>query len=173
LSGVVKERGQRMGGDMSVEELQRYLHSQIPLSRSMALEVMEIGPGRIVLEAPLGPNTNHRSTAFGGSVSTLATLAGWSTVYTRLHAEGRRAHTVIQRSSIEYITPVRTRFRAICEGVDERGWNRLLRALDRRGMGRARVAVRVEAAGVVVARFEGAYVAISSDEDVEGSLGEG
>lgn len=171
MSGTLKKREKPKGGATSVEELQRYLQSRIPLSRSMALEVVEVGSSRIVLAAPLGPNTNHRSTAFGGSVSTLATLAGWSIVHTRLRAEGRRVHTVIQRSSIEYLSPVRTRFRAICEGVDEHGWSRLLRALDRRGMGRVRVSVHVEADGLVAARFEGAYVAISSEKHVGGWIG--
>lgn len=145
------------------EALQRYLYEQIPLSRAMGMEVVELGADRVVLEAPLEPNTNHRSTAFGGSVTALATLAGWAMLHRRLQAEGRSVHLVIQRGSMDYLLPVATPFRAVCDEVDPHEWSRLVRALDRGGKGRARVDVRVEAAGATAAHFEGAYVAIRRD----------
>jgi thioesterase domain-containing protein len=145
------------------EALERYLYEQIPLSGAMGTAVVDPGPERVVLEAPLEPNTNHRSTAFGGSVSALATLAGWALVHRRLRADARVAQVVIQRGSMEYLLPVSTSFRAICEEIDPAEWSRLTRALDRSGKGRARVDVRVEAAGTTVGRFEGVYVAIRRD----------
>lgn len=145
------------------EALQRYLYEQIPLSRAMGMEVVELGPDRVVLEAPLEPNTNHRSTAFGGSVSALATLAGWAMLHRRLRAESRSVQLVIQRGSMDYLLPVTTPFRAVCDEIDPHEWSRLVRALDRAGRGRARVDVRVEAAGATAGHFEGAYVAIRRD----------
>lgn len=145
---------------MTAAELQAYLHREIPVSEAMGVVVMEPGPERVVLEAPLEPNTNHRSTAFGGSVSTLATLAGWALIHRRLREAGNPAQVVIQSGATEYLHPVHTGFRATCSGVDEGEWRRLVRTLDRSGMGRARVHVEVEADGEVVARFEGAYVAL-------------
>lgn len=145
---------------MTAAELQAYLHREIPVSEAMGVVVMEPGPERVVLEAPLEPNTNHRSTAFGGSVSTLATLAGWALIHRRLREAGNPAQVVIQSGATEYLHPVHTSFRATCHGVDEGEWRRLVRTLERSGMGRARVHVDVEAEGEVVARFEGAYVAL-------------
>ena len=151
---------------MTADELQAYLHREIPLSEAMDVTVVDPGPDTVVLTAPLAPNTNHRDTAFGGSVSTLATLAGWALVHRRLAESGRRSQVVIQWGSTEYLHPVSSDFTATCDGMDDTEWRRLTRTLDRRGMGRARVEVEVEvtAGGRVVARFQGAFVALAREE---------
>jgi thioesterase domain-containing protein len=69
---------------MSPATLQAYLHEHIPLTRALAVEVVEVGLQRVQLAAPLAPNRNHRQTAFGGSVASLAMLAGWSWLHARL-----------------------------------------------------------------------------------------
>ncbi|MDX1495050.1 MAG: YiiD C-terminal domain-containing protein [Longimicrobiales bacterium] len=145
---------------MTADELRSYLYREIPLSRAMEMDVVEPGPGRVVLSAPLEPNTNHRSTAFGGSVTALATLAGWVAVHSRLREEGRKAQVVIQRGTMEYLLPVTRPFRAVCSAVDDDEWRRLRRTLDRSGKGRARLDVHIEVDGGTVGRFEGTYVAI-------------
>ncbi len=154
---------------MTPHELREYLYEHIPLARAMAVDVVESGPEPVILTAPLGPNTNHRSTAFGGSVSTLATLAGWSAVHRRLVTEGREAQVVIQSGTTDYVLPVREDFRAVCEGIEPSQWDRLRRSFDRSGKGRAVVEVRVEVGGRRVARFEGAYVAIRRTPETDGS----
>lgn len=148
---------------MTPADLRDYLYENIPLARAMEVDVEVAGPEPVVLTAPLEPNTNHRSTAFGGSVSTLATLAGWAAVHGRLAGEGRTAQVVIQSGTTDYVLPVRGAFRAVCDGIEPAQWLRLKRAFDRSGKGRAVVEVRVEVDGRSVARFEGAYVAIRLD----------
>lgn len=141
-------------------ELKAYLYENIPLARAMEVEVEAAGPEPVILTAPLAPNTNHRSTAFGGSVSALATLAGWAAVHGRLAAEGRPSQVVIQTGATDYVLPVRDDFRAVCDGVEAAQWNRLRRSFDRSGRGRAVVDVRVEVGGRRVAGFAGTYVAL-------------
>ena len=60
---------------MDARELEAYLHDRIPLSRAMAIAVVEAGPERVRLAAPLAPNINHRDTVFGGSAASLAMAA--------------------------------------------------------------------------------------------------
>jgi thioesterase domain-containing protein len=126
----------------------------------MAVRALEFDGDRVVLAAPLAPNVNHRETAFGGSVATLAILAGWARVHFEVIGSGHTVHTVIQRSSVRYDAPVLSPFRAVCEPVPQEAWDRLMRGLDRHGKGRVRVDVRIEADEAVVARFEGTYVAL-------------
>lgn len=145
------------------ESLRKYLYEQIPLSRAMGMTVVDPGADRVVLEAPLEPNTNHRSTAFGGSVAALATLAGWALLHRRLRDDGRTVQLVIQHGSMDYLLPISTPFRAVCDEIEPHEWSRLTRALDRSGKGRARVDVFVEAGGATAGRFTGAYVAIRRD----------
>ena len=61
----------------------------------MQVAVVSAAADAVTLSAPLAPNINHRSTAFGGSVSTLAILSAWSLVNLRLRAEGLRSRLVI------------------------------------------------------------------------------
>jgi thioesterase domain-containing protein len=130
------------------------------MAAAMGVRVREASPRGVVLEAPLEPNMNHRSTAFGGSVAALATLAGWALVHLGLAAEGVSAHTVIQQSSVRYDAPIHAEFRAVCGPVPEHQWARFIRAFRKRGRARVYVQASVEVGGERVASFEGAYVAL-------------
>ncbi len=145
-------------------DIEAYLHRHIPLSRAMAVRVILAGADEVVLEAPLAPNVNHRATAFGGSVASLAVLAGWTLVHLRLREAGVRSRTVIQRSTIAYDAPIHGAFQAVAQAPSGRAWSRLLTMLRRWGRGRIGVNVALRAEGEEVGRFRGAYVAVTSPE---------
>ena len=147
---------------MTEEELERYLHEHIPVSAAMGLTVERVDDDAVVLCAPLEPNVNHRATAFGGSVSALAVLTGWSYTQVRLRAAGLDAHTVIQQSSVRYDAPITGPFRATTHGVEEAVWARFVRTLERRGKARLRLEVTVESGSATAAHFRGSYVALTS-----------
>jgi thioesterase domain-containing protein len=149
----------------SPEAVEAYLHTHIPLSAAMGARVVGATPGTVRLAAPLAPNLNHRSTAFGGSVATLAILAGWTGVHLRLHREELDGHTVIQRSDVAYLKPVTGDFEAHTLPLDEGAWRRLRRSLARWGRGRIRVAVELTSGGETVGRMEGDYVVLSGAEE--------
>lgn len=146
---------------MSTAEVEAYLKEHIPLSASMDIRVVEAGSERVVIEAPIEPNLNHRSTAFGGSVAALAILAGWTLVHLRLRAEGLVTHTVIQSSDVRYDAPIHGAFRAVTEPVGADAWERFTKTIRRHGKGRLHLAVTVLAEGVPAAGFSGAYVAVA------------
>ena len=93
-------------------ELEAYLHRNIPISRAMGVRVAAVDGEGVRLTAPIAPNMNHRRTAFGGSVSTLAILSAWMLVHARLRESGSEGRVVIQRSSLEYLHPVHGDFEA-------------------------------------------------------------
>lgn len=141
--------------------LERYLHEHIPLTRHMEVSVARADGDRVELDAPLEPNINHRDTVFGGSASALAILAGWTLVRVRLGRQGvSPRRIVIQRNRIDYLEPIEGRFRAVCEAPPEDAWNRFLRMLRRRGVGRVELEVTLDAAGTTAGRLRGAYVAL-------------
>ena len=55
--------------------IQANLYEQIPLSKAIAVQVVEVTNNSVILTAPLQPNINHRLTVFGGSASALAILS--------------------------------------------------------------------------------------------------
>ncbi|MEO8480352.1 MAG: YiiD C-terminal domain-containing protein [Gemmatimonadota bacterium] len=135
---------------------------QMPLTRAMGVTLAVLDEVQLEIRMPMGPNRNHKGTVFGGSVSALATLAGWSAVWLLLVEAGVAAHTVIQDSRIRYTNPGQTDVvaRVIRPGPIE--VERFLTMVARRGRGRIGIAVTVrDAAGQVVAEFEGRYVAAS------------
>jgi len=99
---------------MSARDLGAFLHEKIPLTRAMGVRVVETG-ARLVLEAPLDANVNHLGTAFGGSLHTLPTLAGYAALWTLLREAGHDGHVVVKRSAAYYRQPVRGPLRAVCE----------------------------------------------------------
>jgi len=117
-------------------DVERYLHSNIPLSAVMGVQVRVATPQHVVLSAPLAPNINHHRTVFGGSGAVLATLSAWALLHLRLQHERLDAQLVIQRSSMEYDRPIPGDFEAECRLTDEGAWQRFRTTLERRGRAR-------------------------------------
>lgn len=145
-------------------DLETYLHAHIPLSAAMQVAVVSASPEAVTLSAPLAPNINHRSTAFGGSVSTLAILSAWSLVNLRLRAEGLHTRLVIQSNRMDYDTPIESDFTATATLADEAAWPLFLKMLARKGRARIVAQSVVRCGGAVGGRFEGEFVAFRLDQ---------
>ena len=61
----------------SIEALQASYHSLIPISAHMGMCVDSYDGQTLSVSAPLENNINHQLSAFGGSLFSLAALAGW------------------------------------------------------------------------------------------------
>ena len=143
------------------EALARYLAEHIPLSAAIDLRVEVASPARILLRAPLEPNANHRGTAFGGSIASLAILAGWSWLWVLLRERAKVPELVIRSSTIEYLLPIEGEFSAELRPPDDEAFERFRRGLDGHGKGRIELNVEVLGQGEVAARFTGQYVALA------------
>lgn len=126
----------------------------------MGTTVVSVDDDAVSLAAPLEPNLNHRGTAFGGSVATLAILTGWTHVHFKLRRAGLETHTVIHESAVHYDKPIQDRLIARCGDIPAAEWERFTRTLKRKGKARIRVTATVHSAGVSACSFSGSYVAI-------------
>jgi thioesterase domain-containing protein len=141
--------------------VEAYLHRQIPLSREIGIRVVSVDAAGVRLAAPLEPNLNHQSTAFGGSVSCIAILSAWTLAHVRLREAGVTAAIVIQRNSVDYLKPVRAEMEAYCAAPAPAAWDRFVVGVRRRGRGRLRLSAEVSSEGVLAATFDGLYVALA------------
>jgi thioesterase domain-containing protein len=148
----------------SASDLEAYLHAHIPLSAAMQVAVVSATPEAVTLAAPLAPNINHRSTAFGGSVSTLAILSAWSLVNLRLRAAGLHTRLVIQSNRMDYDAPIENDFTATAMLADAAAWPLFLKMLARKGRARIVVQSVVRCGEAVGSRFEGEFVAFRLDQ---------
>src|SRR5215471_12424730 len=87
-------------------EFEQQLLADIPLARAMQLRLVGSTPDCLRLGAPLAPNINDKGCAFGGSLSSLMTLAGWGLIVLRLRARGESCDIYVQDSTIRYLAPI-------------------------------------------------------------------
>jgi thioesterase domain-containing protein len=141
---------------------QQLIELAIPLARAMQVHIAVQADQTLRLTAPLAPNVNDKGTAFGGSVATLATIAGWAEVQRQLDLAriDEAIDIVIQRGATEYLLPVDGDFSAIAQLIDVSASERFVRTFMRRNLGRLTVKVDILCNGSPRARFEADYVAI-------------
>jgi thioesterase domain-containing protein len=141
------------------EWLQGAMRDEIPLARHIGIEVESADDECVALSAPLAPNTNHRGTAFGGSLYSLAVLTGWAWTTRYLAARQIAADAVIQESRISFLAPATGALRASLRAPAPALVEKFRRMLERAGRGRIQLEVDVRVALTVVARFDGSFVA--------------
>ncbi|HSI09946.1 MAG: YiiD C-terminal domain-containing protein [Rariglobus sp.] len=139
-------------------ELESYLREKIPLARAMGVRVVAGESGTLVLTAPLEPNHNHLGTAFGGSLSAVATLAAYALLWVELG--DRTGHIVVHRSEIVYHRAVRGEIRAICRRPPDAELAEFRRQFAASGKARIRLGATIEHAGRVCVEFAGDFVAL-------------
>ena len=140
------------------------LLADIPLARAMQLRVEPLDGDCLRMRAPLAPNINDKGCAFGGSLASLMTLAGWGLIVLKLRARGGGTCDIfVQDSTIRYLAPIWTDFAAEAALADGEAWDAFFAALVQRGRARLSVRVRVPLAnGADAATLEARFVAIAA-----------
>jgi thioesterase domain-containing protein len=147
------------------KDWQTLLHASIPLAQAMQVRVQAQPDGRLALVVPLAPNRNDKGTGFGGSLATLATLAGWVETQRQLDQAGlgEGVEIVIQRGETEYLLPAEADFCACVLPLTDEDSERFCRLFARRGLARLTLQVTLYCGELLVARFRGDYVAKRAD----------
>lgn len=145
---------------MTLDETTRYLHEHIPITRALGAAVEAYDGASVRLSAPLGPNLNHRSTAFGGSLSALAILSGWTLLHLVLRERKIDAHIVIQSSEMDFDEPVTGDLVVTSMLPPAAQWQRFLATIERHGRARVRLGGTVGAIGAKAGAHGGVYVAL-------------
>lgn len=94
--------------------LEAAYHSQIPISAHMGIRVTSWANDSLLLRAPLANNINHQQSAFGGSLFSIAALAGWGLLQLKLNSVNIKTNTVIADGDVSYRRPVFTDFECRC-----------------------------------------------------------
>lgn len=148
-----------MGDTGSLDALRAHLQS-IPLVRAMQVEVVGDSAGRLRLQAPLGPNVNDKGSAFGGSLVSLMTLAGWALATRRLGEAGFQADVYVADSQVRYLAPLLSGLEAEA-WLEEGDWEAFVATYRQRGRARCRIAARVRLPdGGDATVFSGRFVAL-------------
>jgi thioesterase domain-containing protein len=142
-----------------LDELQATLEREIPMCGQMGIRVHQGGPRGLVMRLPLGPNLNHKRTAFAGSLNAVCTIAGWGTVFLLLKDLSRKANIVIRRSTIRYHQPVDTaEILAHCQPVTAESRQYFLEMLDDKKQAKLDLEVEIPGSDGPLVSFSGSYV---------------
>lgn len=147
-----------MGDDRRLRETEEFFYRKIPITRAMGIHVAEYDGSQLKLVAPVALNHNHLGTAFGGSLSAIATLAGYGLLW--LELDDNSCHLVIRNSSLSFRRPVRKEIVAICRrpGPDEVSAFKTTFAQEHKA--RISLDVTIEEDGLVAVEFRGLFVAL-------------
>ncbi len=92
---------------MLLKKLKNKIHSEIPLTAFMNIDIKNCDDNHLLTTAPLIMNINDKGTGFAGSLSTLTTISGWGLCWLLTQEMGfENTSIVILKSDISFTTPV-------------------------------------------------------------------
>ncbi len=141
------------------EYLQDRIVGEFMLGRHIGIVVESADDAAVLLRAPLAPNANYKGTAFGGSLYSVAVLAGWAWVTRYLAARDLPADAVIQESTMHFLSPVKGELRASAAAPSDAQIDKFRKMLRRAGRGRIRLRVEINYEQTLAALFDGVFAA--------------
>lgn len=142
-----------------IKNLLTFLHTQIPLTKSLGLEIVSIDEAGARIRAPLGPNHNHLGGAFGGSLATMMILSGYIWLYDALIENKHEAHVILFREESEYLLPVTTDIEVLAKKPSLEDWKKFEDSFTRKGVGRIHLHSEIRQEAGLAAIFRGEFVA--------------
>ena len=116
----------------------------------------------LYLAAPLAANVNDKGCAFGGSLVSLMTLAGWGLVTLQLRRAGLQADVFVADTEVRYRAPLYADLQAHARLAEGQDWGGIAATLHATGRASAQLVAKVtlpEGGDAVRARAR--YVAIA------------
>ena len=149
---------------VKIPAFELFLHEMIPLAKAMGVGVEVSDERALTLTAPKEQNKNSLNTAFGGSLVSIATLAGYGVVWELMKnekgAEKSEWRIVVKESRAAYRRPVIGDLRAICERPAQAAIAEFKEALARYGQAKLKLRARVVEQGQTAVDVTAAFVVL-------------
>lgn len=145
---------------MNKAEAQKYIETEIPMTKIMGMEIVELTRESVRIAMPHAPNVNHQGSAFGGSIDSLFFVTSWA--YVQLLIENFDPHPRIvgRRGRSTFHKPVKSDFEAKVIIPENSIVETFLEDLTHKGKGRITAKAIVEYEGEIAAEFEGDFVVL-------------
>lgn len=150
-------------------ELDGHYRAMPPVA-ALQLEPATFDGEALRLRAPLSANVNDKGCAFGGSLVSLMTLAGWGLVTMKLREAGYEADVYVADSQVRYRAPLYDDLVASARLEDVDTWAAALEGFKRGGRLSVQVVARVRMPnGADAVRLQARYVAIARESGRQAS----
>ncbi len=145
----------------SLDAIAAHYRSMPPVS-VMDISILGYDGDALRLHAPLARHINDKGCAFGGSLVSLMTLAGWGLVTLHLEQAGIAADVFVADSDVRYLAPLYADLQAEARLDGGASWDDFIATLRQRGRARATLRATVPLpAGGIATECTARYVAIA------------
>jgi len=144
---------------MTKTDIEKLLKDQIPVTQSLGVRLDSVNENEAILSAPLELNHNHMGTAFGGSLSTLMILSGYSWLYHFMFSRGHTCHVILRETHTKFIQPVDEDMLIHCRKPSEVDLSQLLTTFEKKGLARITLECEVRTSKGKVCAMTGEFVA--------------
>ena len=144
---------------MLIKKLKNKIHSEIPLTAFMNIDIKNCDDKRLLTTAPLSMNSNDKGTGFAGSLSTLATISGWGLCWLLTQEMGfKNTSIVILKSDISFTKPVTQDLNCRTQIPNTQSLEILKNKLIKKGSGSIMIKSSISEDKNTCVNFEGIYV---------------
>ena len=134
------------------------LFDAMPPVAAMQIRALAFNGDSLVLQAPLSANVNDKQCAFGGSLASVMTLAGWGWLMLAADRAGLTSEVYVADSSIRYLAPLYEDLRGRACLRPDQDWQAIIRTLGERRRASATMLAEVRnSAGAVAATLEARF----------------
>jgi len=142
-------------------ELQNYIEKSIPIVKEMGF-IVETVEDKVQVSGKYQKHVNHTKSVFGGSLSSIMTLGGWTKVNVLLGQLGYKGTVVIKGSSIDYLLPVVKDYIVTAEEISEKDIKKFEKTYNKFGKGRLFIKAFLthRESHKVLATFQGEFVVL-------------
>ncbi len=145
---------------MTKEEAQNYLHTNIPITKSMGLKVEELSREKVQLSAPLDNNRNHVGSVFGGSIDSLFFTTGWAFLKLLIEEFNPEPKIIGSKGEVEFYKPVKEEFYTNLIIPENSQIESFLECYKANLKAKITLTAVIEKQGITYASFQGTYVII-------------
>lgn len=147
---------------MTKTDIEKYLYEHIPITKALGVKAVSFSKVEVKFWAPLSENINHRSSAFGGSISSLLITTCWSYLRLLFDDVDPVPRIVIGRSSTDFLGPVTDDFTSELIIPKNEALDHFFEMYHRFGKARITLKAQIRKSNQLLAEFEGDFVVISS-----------
>ena len=140
------------------------LIKKIPITGEMGFEILTLEHDRCELFAPLPPNHNHKNTAFGGSLYSIAVLTPWTWLDHQKQKHQWNGDIVIGWSEMKFIRPVEEDFKTKLLTPNPEAFTRFSSAFKTRAKAKLRLESQVYSNEILCASFIGDFVLVGKTD---------
>ena len=142
-----------------IQKLQTKLHTEIPLTKFMQLNVSEYTNQQLITTAPLDRNINDKGTAFGGSLSTMTIISSWSLCWLISQELGFDSkNIVVIKNENSYLKPITKDIVCYTKKPTNDEIETLKQKLEKKGSASIKIKSQIIEDENICVEFKGVYV---------------